>query len=71
VLAEVRLAVQDWRPMRRACLDAIADLGPSRSPNLPEYEEFCAGWKPTISLLGHRRYRYVDDAAQPGGCATT
>ena len=31
VLAEVRLAVEDWRAMRRACLDAIADLGVSHS----------------------------------------
>jgi len=68
VLAEVRLAVEDWRPMRRACLDAIADLGPSRSPNLPEYEEFLRWLEANhFTFLGHRRYRYVDDAAQPGG----
>src|SRR5216684_2209407 len=68
VLAEVRLAVEDWRPMRRAGLDAIADLGPSRSPNLPEYEEFLRWLEANhFTFLGHRRYRYVDDAAQPGG----
>ena len=68
VLAEVRLAVDDWRPMRQACLDAIADLSPSRSPNFEEYEDFLQ-WLEAghFTFLGHRRYRYVDDAAQPGG----
>src|SRR6266850_2603669 len=68
VLAEVRLAVEDWRPMRHACIDAIVDLGPSRSPNLPEYEEFLRWLEANhFTFLGHRRYRYVDDPAQPGG----
>jgi len=68
VLAEVRLAVEDWRAMRRACLDAIADLGASRSPNLAEYDEFLRWLEANhFTFLGHRRYRYVEDATQPGG----
>ena len=68
VLAEVRLAVEDWRAMRRACLDAIADLAPSRSPSLPEYEEFLRWLEANhFTFLGHRRYRYVEDATQPAG----
>jgi glutamate dehydrogenase len=68
VLAEVRLAVEDWRPLRRACLDAIDDLRPSRSPNLPEYEEFLRWLEANhFTFLGYRRYRYVDDPAQPSG----
>ena len=68
VLAEVRLAVEDWRAMRRACLDAIADLAPGRSPNLAEYEDFLRWLEANhFTFLGHRRYRYVDDPAQPGG----
>ena len=68
MLAEVRLAVEDWRPMRRACLDAIADLAPSHSPNLAEYDDFLRWLEANhFTFLGHRRYRYVDDAAQPGG----
>ena len=68
VLAEVRLAVEDWRAMRRSCLDAIADLAPSRSPGLAEYEDFLR-WLEAghFTFLGHRRYRYVEDTAQPGG----
>ncbi len=68
VLAEVRLAVDDWRPMRQACLDAIADLSPGRSQNFEEYEDFLQ-WLEAghFTFLGHRRYRYVDDALQPGG----
>ncbi|MDP3161910.1 MAG: NAD-glutamate dehydrogenase, partial [Reyranella sp.] len=68
VLAEVRLAVDDWRPMRQACLDAIADLAPGRSQSFEEYEDFLQ-WLEAghFTFLGHRRYRYVDDAAQPGG----
>src|SRR5262245_6136526 len=68
VLAEVRLAVEDWRPMRRACLDAIIDLVPCRSPSLPEYEDFLRWLEANhFTFLGHRRYRYVDEASQPGG----
>jgi glutamate dehydrogenase len=68
VLAEVRMAVEDWRAIRRACLDAIADLGPSRSPNLAEYDEFLRWLEANhFTFLGHRRYRYVEDATQPGG----
>ncbi|WP_296340524.1 NAD-glutamate dehydrogenase [Reyranella sp.] len=68
VLAEVRLAVDDWRPMRQACLDAIADLAPGRSANLEEYEDFLQ-WLEAghFTFLGHRRYRYVDDPNQAGG----
>ncbi|MBM3647680.1 MAG: NAD-glutamate dehydrogenase [Alphaproteobacteria bacterium] len=68
VLAEVRLAVEDWRAMRQTCLDAIADLGPSRSPNLAEYDDFLRWLEANhFTFLGHRRYRYADDAAQAGG----
>jgi glutamate dehydrogenase len=68
VLAEVRLAVEDWRAMRRACLDAIIDLGASRSPNLAEYDDFLRWLEANhFTFLGHRRYRYVEDTAQPGG----
>jgi glutamate dehydrogenase len=68
VLAEVRLAVDDWRPMRQACLDAIADLAPRRAPQQDEYEDFLQ-WLEAghFTFLGHRRYRHVDDPAQPGG----
>jgi hypothetical protein len=70
VLAEVRLAVEDWRPMRRACLDAIADLAPSRSPNLGEYDDFLRWLEANhFTFLGHRRYRYIGDASQPAACA--
>ena len=68
VLAEVRLAVEDWKAMRRACLDAIADLSPGRSPALAEYEDFLRWLEANhFTFLGHRRYRYVDDDSQPGG----
>jgi len=68
VLAEVRLAVEDWRPLRRACLDAVADLAPGRSPNFAEYEDFLRWLEANhFTFLGHRRYRYVDDPGQPGG----
>ena len=67
VLAEVRLAVEDWRAMRRACLDAIADLAASRSPSLAEYDDFLRWLEADhFTFLGHRRYRYVDDAAPAG-----
>lgn len=68
VLAEVRLAVDDWRALRRACLDAITDLAPGRAPGLPEYEDFLRWLEANhFTFLGHRRYRYVDDASQPAG----
>ncbi len=68
VLAEVRLAVDDWRAMRRACLDTIADLAPGRAQNLPEYEDFLRWLEANhFTFLGHRRYRYVEDASQPAG----
>ena len=68
VLAEVRLAVEDWRPMRQACLDAIDDLAAGRPANMAEYADFLH-WLEAghFTFLGHRRYRYVDDPAQPGG----
>jgi glutamate dehydrogenase len=72
VLAEVRLAVDDWRPMRQACLDAVADLAASRSPNLAEYEDFLRWLEANhFTFLGHRRYRYVEDRRQPAACATS
>ncbi len=68
VLAEVRLAVEDWRAMRRACLDAIPDLASSRSPSLAEYDDFLRWLEADhFTFLGHRRYRYVEDASQAGG----
>ncbi len=68
VLAEVRLAVEDWRPMRRACLDAIDDLATSRSPNFGEYDDFLRWLEANhFTFLGHRRYRYVDDPSHSGG----
>ncbi|MBX9944015.1 MAG: NAD-glutamate dehydrogenase, partial [Reyranella sp.] len=68
VLAEVRLAVEDWRPMRQACLDAIDDLAPGRPAALGEYEDFLHWLEANhFTFLGHRRYRYVDDPAQAGG----
>ncbi|HEX9329858.1 MAG TPA: hypothetical protein VF915_25240, partial [Reyranella sp.] len=68
VLAEVRLAVEDWRAIRRACLDAIADLGTSHAPNLAEYDDFLRWLEANhFTFLGHRRYRYVEDTTQAGG----
>ncbi len=68
VLAEVRVAVDDWRAMRRACLDAILDLAPGHAPNLAEYEDFLRWLEANhFTFLGHRRYRYVEDASQPAG----
>ncbi len=68
VLAEVRLAVDDWRAMRQACLDAIDDLRPARAPQFDEYEEFLRWLEANhFTFLGHRHYRYVEDAAQPSG----
>jgi glutamate dehydrogenase len=68
VLAEVRMAVGDWRDMRQACLDAIADLAPGLTPALAEDDEFLHWLEANhFTFLGHRRYRYVDDPAQSGG----
>ncbi|MGD9880584.1 MAG: NAD-glutamate dehydrogenase [Reyranella sp.] len=68
VLAEVRLAVEDWQAMRHACIDAIDDLAASQSPHLGEYGDFLR-WleNNNFTFLGHRRYRYVDDPAQESG----
>ena len=68
VLSEVRVAVDDWQPMRQACLDAIADLAPRRSTLQDEYKDFLQ-WLEAghFTFLGHRRYRHVDDPSQPGG----
>ena len=64
VLAEVRLAVGDWRAMRQACLDAVEDLLASRSPRLGEDEEFLRWLEANhFTFLGHRRYRYVEDTS--------
>src|SRR5262249_17515493 len=73
VLAEVRIAVADWRDMRQACLDAIADLAPGRTAQtagsaFAEDDEFLHWLEANhFTFLGPRRYRYVDDPAQPGG----
>jgi glutamate dehydrogenase len=68
VLAEVRLAVEDWRAMRQACLDAIEDLRPGHAPELAEHEEFLHWLEANnFTFLGHRRYRYLDDAQQAAG----
>jgi glutamate dehydrogenase len=77
VLAEVRMAVDDWRALRQACLDALEDLTPGypagRSPELAENElaengEFLRWLEANhFTFLGHRRYRYVDDPARAGG----
>jgi glutamate dehydrogenase len=68
VLAEVRLAVEDWRALRQGCLDAIGDLAPGGGAELGEYEEFLRWLEANhFTFLGHRRYRYVEDSEQPGG----
>jgi len=68
VLAEVRLAVEDWQAMRHACIDAIADLAASQSPQFGEYADFLRWLEANnFTFLGHRRYRYVDDPAQESG----
>ncbi|HTE38377.1 MAG TPA: NAD-glutamate dehydrogenase domain-containing protein, partial [Reyranella sp.] len=65
VLAEVRLAVGDWKAMRQAAVDAVEDLAPARTE---EEEEFLCWLEANhFTFLGHRRYRYVEDTAQPGG----
>ena len=65
VLAEVRLAVADWKAMRQATADAVEDLAPARTD---EEEEFLCWLEANhFTFLGHRHYRYVEDAAQPGG----
>jgi len=65
VLAEVRLAVGDWKAMRQATVDAVEDLAPARTD---EEEEFLCWLEANhFTFLGHRRYRYVEDTAQPGG----
>jgi glutamate dehydrogenase len=68
VLAETRMAVDDWRALRQACLDAIEDLTPGNTSDLAENEEFLRWLEANhFTFLGHRRYRYVDDPAQSGG----
>jgi glutamate dehydrogenase len=65
VLAEVRLAVGDWKAMRQAVVDAVEDLAPARND---EEEEFLCWLEANhFTFLGHRRYRYVEDTAQAGG----
>jgi glutamate dehydrogenase len=64
VLAEVRLAVGDWRSMRGAALAAVTDLGPGHA----EEDAFLRWLEGNhFTFLGHRRYRYVEDADQPAG----
>ncbi|MBS0221477.1 MAG: NAD-glutamate dehydrogenase [Proteobacteria bacterium] len=68
VLGEVRMAVDDWRPMRQACLDALEDLMAGHGTELAEQEEFLCWLESNhFTFLGHRRYRYVDDPGHPGG----
>ncbi len=68
VLAEVRMAVEDWRLMRQSVLDALEDLIPGGGPDLAEHEEFLRWLEANhFTLLGHRRYRYVDDPSQSAG----
>jgi len=68
VLAEVRAAVEDWRALRQACLDAIEDLSPEQTAERADHEEFLRWLEADhFTFLGHRRYRYADDAAQPAG----
>ena len=65
VLAEVRHAVGDWRAIRRAALDAVEDLKPAHAI---EEQEFLRWLEANhFTLLGHRRYRYIEDGAQAGG----
>ena len=47
VLAEVRLAVGDWRAMRQAALDAVEDLAPG--PHASRSRSSCAGSRPITS----------------------
>lgn len=65
VLAEVRLAVADWRAMRQAALDAIADLEPAHAGEEQEFLRWLEA--DHFTFLGHRRYRHVEDAGHPGG----
>ncbi|HTR83611.1 MAG TPA: NAD-glutamate dehydrogenase [Reyranella sp.] len=68
VLAEVRLAVEGWRSMRQACLDAIDDLAPANGPEFAEQQEFLRWLEANnFTFLGYRRYRYADDASQAAG----
>ena len=68
VLGEVRMAVEDWRPMRQACLDALEDLMAGHGTELAEQEEFLCWLESNhFTFLGHRRYRYAEDPAYPGG----
>ena len=47
VLAEVRLAVGDWKAMRQAAVDAVEDLAPARDRR--EKRNSCAGSRPITS----------------------
>jgi glutamate dehydrogenase len=68
VLAEVRMAVEDWELLRQAALDAIEDLAPGNGPELAEHEEFLRWLEANhFTFLGHRRYRYIEDQGQAGG----
>jgi glutamate dehydrogenase len=70
VLVEVRLAVGDWRAMRQAALDAVEDLKPliASGGHAIEEQEFLRWLEDNhFTFLGHRRYRYLDDASAPGG----
>ncbi|MBS0519820.1 MAG: NAD-glutamate dehydrogenase [Proteobacteria bacterium] len=68
VLGEVRMAVEDWVPLRRACLDALEDLVAGHRADLAEQEEFLRWLEANhFTFLGHRRYRYMDEPGHPGG----
>ncbi|HYD05573.1 MAG TPA: NAD-glutamate dehydrogenase, partial [Reyranella sp.] len=70
VLTEVRLAVGHWRAMRQAALDAVEDLRPlvMSGGHALEEQEFLRWLEANhFTFLGHRRYRYIDDAGAPGG----
>ena len=68
MLAEVRLAVEDWRRDAPRLPRRHRRSRASRSPNLAEYDDFLRWLEANhFTFLGHRRYRYVDDPAQPGG----
>ncbi|SKA03100.1 glutamate dehydrogenase [Enhydrobacter aerosaccus] len=68
VLGEVRMAVEDWPALRRACLDSLEDLMAGSGTAHTEQEEFLCWLESNhFTFLGHRRYRYVDDATHPGG----
>jgi glutamate dehydrogenase len=71
VLADVRLAVEDWAPMRRRLAAILKELEPT-PPGVPqdEGEEARAflNWLDNnhFTYLGYREYAFGGDAAEPG-----